>query len=601
MEILGPSAHCLYRSKASIGTLPQVTIRCPGQTKTGGQDDLLITRAFEVPHGQTFLYTSSNSGFSSLNWRGSWSNILHDTFHEDADALLQGEVSSLFATYIECMSFDQIFPEHTSEGRTDKHRPERMLIDPLSYVQEAGSGRVLELASQRLPELATVVHLGCPAISRRNSCQLSRDSFDGFEKACSCFRCGKGVIRGKWCLKTIAKTVVVLIRIILSCTIDEGIHPSITGLANLYSQLSRDNSDNVSLDPGIRLILQVLTGSPRPLEIRFPLPVALVGDGLCVYRIALEDPTLALRSVFRFRVMQGYIAYDGARFTSIEDSRDRSPPEKSILLDDVIEEIPILSIKAIVREDEKHAQLQMVYLIKFLDREKKMCEEWLELGRMFTMFGCVITTVRWSEDCQALDELERPPFAYHAWRNPKYIADKTVVDLAHRAVHDFMNTENTWILYTEESHSPFEVTLIFLDTTEPIRLYLYIANYAGPMNFQLASFSKCLSCMFERGCQAVAKTIYLGCGRDKMPVKGKATILKLAREPIKFEWTTKDEDETIIPSAGKLTDQTQTPCAISTYGLSQATDVLDSGFSEPTGWPPAQPCMGTSSNRRASF
>ena len=111
----------------------------------------------------------------------------------------------------------------------------------------------------------------------------------------------------------------------------------ITDLANLYAWQSYANKSSGSVPEkfyqltmscdfpvlGIDLVFHVLSGvsipgtPPKRESLSTTDHLARVGNGICVYHHAVEDPNLPLETVFRLRFVRGYISYSGFRFKEL--------------------------------------------------------------------------------------------------------------------------------------------------------------------------------------------------------------------------------------------------------------------------------------------
>ena len=281
--VFNASGLSLYRSRSGFGISPQVTIICAGRASTDPRADPLIRRAFIVSSGQAIRPTRTECDADPrpgnfTNWRSSWSSILCDTFHGDADALLDSEAGRQFAVYMECRSLiqkpDMVQEDVTVDERPWKAFPRYRSIDTLLCgCQNIHSQELINFASTQLPELVNL-QMNRPAVTRANVFQLHQDSLDCIGKACLC-RTHRNerdsAPENNYYLNFIAETIIVFLWICLSSAIDEYVLPSITGLRNLYSWLYPKDfkrSDIFSQDPlpvcGLDLVFHVLTGLSIP-------------------------------------------------------------------------------------------------------------------------------------------------------------------------------------------------------------------------------------------------------------------------------------------------------------------------------------------------
>ena len=325
VEILSSSGLSFYRSRLGVGILPQVTIVCTDETITGMRPELVVSRAVVVPRGcaivHTVAYYEPQRG-NFLNWRSPWSSILHDTFHEMADLLLTNETGRHFAIYLRCMFLIQTFnpiQDSSPRGRlydSDVYGSSHSYgnyypVDPLVCIREDTSGKgFVAFACKRLPEMAASSWLHCPEVTEMDDLyRLAESSFEALRGACSCSMPPNGQERAQgtvFCLKGVAETIHVFLLITHALSIDDDVYPSVTGLTNLYSWLVKSDNrcENHTFSPipaerlpvlGENLAFHVLTGLPDLGQMKSTEEfgkLASVGEGLCLYRAALEDPRL---------------------------------------------------------------------------------------------------------------------------------------------------------------------------------------------------------------------------------------------------------------------------------------------------------------------
>ena len=150
--------------------------------------------------------------------------------------------------------------------------------------------------------------------------------------------------------------------------IDEEIAPSVTGLSNLYRWLAssgpRESHPLMRLHcdqpTQIALIFYVLSGltidtDEQDSTSSSPKSLALAGAGVCVYRQALEDPNLPPDSIFRIRVVSGYISHAGTIFKRI---RNLSGQRHDFTFDT---STTYKSVNAVVQETDRDFELAMAY------------------------------------------------------------------------------------------------------------------------------------------------------------------------------------------------------------------------------------------------
>lgn len=505
--IVNPSGLSLHRSRLGTGVLPQVTVFCSDETTTGIKPDLIVSKALIVPRGRAIIHTGAeiNEGprpGNYLNWRSPWSSILHDTFHGKADSLLTNETGRQFALYLECMSVNP--------------------LDPLSLCDENRHGRrFLAFASKQLPEVAVDLWFDLP-VATYHVFELEKPK-EAIRSACSCCLHGhrqQGAQKTCFCLEIVAETIFVYLWSLHASSIDDDVYPSVTGLANLYSWVIHARADR-SFDPyltndlllhDLSFVLHVLTGLPitgRLAERTVEQNLASAGGGLCVYGVGLEDPLLPPGQITKYRVVRGYIAYSGARFSSIRDlaggpSNIQLPYER---LDYLLHDSPPLSIDMIVQESNDETQLELAYLVNYIDACNVSCTLWLHLGTLVRNFVEIMIRSPCAGNCKPLDETDTSIFKRATSLRMTCKLDMEAVGIAERMIHDIRHPNDIWILITSTEgehmkHGMGHSRLLFLFIDDPIRLYLFFQHYFGK-SFSIMPFSKCLSCITRLGCSKV--------------------------------------------------------------------------------------------------
>ena len=573
--IFDTSGRSLYRSRSCVGVLPQIKILIFDETTRDAQVHIRVSKAMVVSSGSPIILSQAKhkgtpqSGI--LNWRSPWSSILHDTFNVQAETLLSDDVGTQFALYLECASLVQI-SAMTRRGLSDANMIrmdayENNPVDPLLHIHPDAHGRgFLKFASVRLPEIAASLWLDRPvAINEQEASRLRASSCIAIGRACTCSihqHRPVGDIQTDFCLEVMAETILVFLWILLASSIDDGIYPSITGLTDLYSWFRQNHWPGYDQwrmrqfpVQGIDLVFHVLTGVPMPYKSelttfeRVPTQLAMADNSLCVYRTALEDPKLPLGLISKFRVVHGYIAYSGARFGSIRSlaSAHSSLGDKlpGARLDYLLNASLPLSIDVIMQESDDEAQLEMAYLIKYIDANKMSCNIWLDLGFLMQRLGRVSNSVQCAGKCKRLYELESFPFADYPWRNSLNAPLKLnmeAVDVAQQTIRHLKDTKNTWILITTKGKSygrhPNHASFLFIG--ESINLYLYLTNCVDN-SWSLVPFIDCLTCMTERGYWA--RIYEVGIPNKRIPSRGDVNLVIPYKEVLSFKWETEGSED----------------------------------------------------------
>ena len=522
VAICDPSGSLLYRSRGVTDKHPQVTIIVPNAAEDAVQEVLIRSKASFIPSGRILLQKDpALRGVNLLNWQGSWSTILHDVFHSNIDDLLAGETGQYFNMYINCVSL--LPPESGAYqgvarfARRSKLSFDNHPVNPLIWTQNDSRGQAfIKFAARRLPEIAAclltatwdgsasfVEDLGLLAIRFIGSvCRCAFHSQNKQEKLEE---------EDLVCLQTMAETIVIFLWILLDSDIDEDVLPSITGLANLYTWQSRANKSSASAtgefyEPimncdfpvlGIDLVFHVLSGlaipgtPPKHESLPTNDYLARVGNGICVYHCAIEDPNLPLETIFRFRVVRGYISFSGFRFKEICGFRGVNV-DSSLKAYDLRGEAPIRSVQTIAQETENETRLEMAYLVHYLNETAQLATYWLHLPFIFRKLQRKSTYLNCAGNCPALYELEsrnRPHqlHQHHTVESWPSGINREEYDRAQEMLNGFKHAGGTWIRVSSAG-------LFTIITGHPILLYALI----NPSTLCLLPFKDCLSCIMRR-------------------------------------------------------------------------------------------------------
>ncbi|KAK0511982.1 hypothetical protein JMJ35_005110 [Cladonia borealis] len=499
VAICDPSSSLLYRSRGVMNRPPQVTIIVPNIAENALQEVLIRSKATVIPSGRILLQRDpALGGVKLLNWHGSWSTILHEVFNGNIDDLLAGETGQHFNTYLNCIS---LLPLHIAAGQrvarhTRKTRPYfgDHPVNPLIWTQNDSKGQAfIKFAARRLPEIAAclltanatwngptgfVEDLGLLAIrSIESVCRCAYHSGNTEEKLEE---------EDPVCLQTMAETIAIFLWILLDSDIDEDVLPSINGLANLFTWQSQANDSSILESTefyerimncdlpvlGIDLVFHVLSGlaipgtPPKHKSLPTNDHLARVGNGICVYHCAVEDPNLPLENMFRVRVVRGYISFSGFRFKEICGVKDVNE-DSSLKSCNLRGEAPIRAVQTIVRETENETQLEMAYLVHYLTETAQLAMHWLHLPFIFQKLQRITTYLDCAGNCP-----------------PRYGIIREEYDRAQEMLSGFKYANNTWIMVN--SHELFTII-----TGQPILLYALINQSSSG----LVSFNDCLSCV----------------------------------------------------------------------------------------------------------
>ena len=410
VAICDSSGSLLYRSRGVPDKPPQVTVIVPNRAENAVQEILVKSKASLIPSGQILIQKDpALRGVNLLNWQGSWATILHEVFYGKIDDLLAGEIGKIFNTYITCVS---LLPPETAAGqgvatfaRRSKLSFDNHPVNPLIWTQKDSRGQAfIKFAARRLPEITECLLATTPWDDSTNFVDdLERDALRSIETFCPCVSHSQNnqmKLRKEdtVCLKVMAETIAIYLWILLDSDIDEDVLPSITGLANLYTWQSRANKSPASASGefytpimncdfpvlGIDLVFHVLSGlaipgtHPKHKSLPSNDYLASVGNGICVYHCAVEDPNLPPETMFRLRVVRGYISYSGVLFKEICGFKNVNV-DSSLEKYDLRGEAPIRSVQTIAQETENETRLEMAYLVHYPDETAQLATHWLHL------------------------------------------------------------------------------------------------------------------------------------------------------------------------------------------------------------------------------
>ena len=550
VAICDPSKSLLYRSRGVMDRPPQVTITVPNTAENAVQEVLIRSKASVIPSGRSLLQRDpALGGVNLLNWQGSWSTILHEVFNGNIDDLLAGETGQHFNTYLNCIS---LLPHDIAAGqRVARHvRRSRPCfgdhpVNPLIWTQNHSKGQAfIKLAARRLPEIAACLFTASATwIGSTSSVEdLGLLAIRSIGSFCRCvFHTGdteeKFEEEDPVCLQTMAETIAIFLWILLDSDIDEDVLPSITGLANLYTWQSRVNKTsalatgefyqtimNCDLPVlGIDLVIHVLSGlaipgtPPKHKSLPTNDHLARVGNGICVYHCAVEDPNLPLENMFRIRVIRGYISFSGFRFKEICGLKGVNE-DSSLKPCNLRGEAPILAVQTIARETENETQLEMAYLVHYLTETAQPAAHWLHLPFIFRKLQRISTYLNCAGNCP-----------------PLYGFNREEYDRIHEILSGFRYASNTWILLS--SHGSFTVI-----SGHFIRLYALINKSSSC----LLPFNDCLNCLMSVG------TLYFDSfGREGLTASDYMTAKFVTLNPF---------SETILSLRGPRSDRDESVC-----------------------------------------
>ena len=519
VAIYDSNGSLLYHSGDAAHNPPQVTIVLPTTAGNTIQEILIKSKASFIPSGQSLLQKDpALRGVNLLNWHGSWSTILHEVFYSNIDDLLSGETGQYFNMYMYCVSL-LARPENAAGQRGARYVQSgepcfrNHPVNPLILIQNDSRGQAfMKFAARRLPEIAA-----CLLTTTWNDSTTSVDgllAIRSIEGVCRCaFHSQSNQKKVEEddlvCLQTMAETIAIYLWILVDSDIDEDVPPSITGLANLYTWQSRANKSSALASRefykpimncdfpvlGIDLVMHVLSGlaipghPPKHESLPTNDNLARVGNGICVYHRAVEDPNLLPETMFRFRVVRGYISFSGFRYNEIcgfrhADNYSRLSPW------DLRSEGPISSVDAIVQETENERRLEMAYLIRYFKTTSQIATHWLHLPYIFRKLQRRVGYLNCAGNCPALYDVGILDYVpQYPWKPSKsLLARKEDYDRTQQMLSGLKHAGDSWILLS----SPGSFTII---TSKPILLYALIDR----STLSLLPFKDCLGCIMHAG------------------------------------------------------------------------------------------------------
>jgi hypothetical protein len=512
------NGNFLYRSRGRADSVPQVTIILPTTTTRLRQEILLKSKAFLLPSGQTLLQKDpALRGVDVLNWQGSWPTILHDVFRGHIDKALSGQTGHYFAMYMTCVSLLPM-PARKDNRHGYGQRPDFVNhpVNPLIWAQRNAVGpQFINFAARRLPELAMCLSDKPVIVSEESLDEQGHLAVSSIEAVCSCpyhMPNGKGLEGDdQVCLRTMLETITIFLWILVNCDIDEDVPPSITGLINLYAWQSHANKSSSSVSRtfynsilgcdfpvlGIDMVFHVLSGvsvsgtPPNHESLPTTDRLARVGNGICVYHYAVEDPNLPPESIFRSRVVQGYISCSGLRYKEL-CGVEGAYVDGDIQLSDICHEPATRSVQAMVQETSDDTRLEMAYLVEYVNKVGIHCTHRLHLPFLFRKLQRKLMYWSCPGNCPSLNDL-------HTWTDHpgKYPnkqmrisrkADEKSVQEARKMFNNLKNAANTWIII----RSPGVYSIVI---DRPFLLYTLVSQSSNCV----MPFKNCLACIMRVG------------------------------------------------------------------------------------------------------
>lgn len=528
----------LYRSRSLDQQPPQITVVYVENMTEWEEQSFVSEKTSLIRSGRTLFVREDDNPLGDphfFNWRSSWSTILHDTFHGAVDELLSGDNGYQFGLYLYCVS---IIQEPDLRYKEDHDTPIRMadlisghLVEPLLWTQESSRGhKFLSFASKRLPELGQCLEHDFSSIPQNKVFRTGLAARNAFESKCEALHISRGPdAKDRVCLTKLAEVIIAFLWITLVSDMDREIAPSVTGLTNLYRRLDDNENPIGRLDGGgaqeMALVFHVLSGlSVDPeertltlLDRRHSKPysryLAMVGAGICVYRRALEDPNLPPDSIFKFRVVPGYVSHAGAIFKRIRNlSGFKDPPMVRFDASSTCQ-----SVDAIVQETDRDSELAMAYQVNFVDGRGQRKYWFLSVGLLLLSLrgrvdafkcggGCLDLPSKNQGNVQRLNMNTKATEAISSRRNtrkfPVVLFDQASTGNAQRFIADLNRLSNMWIYASVKVKG--DHVFPWCDQVEmlidrPLVVYMALMN-SYRVTLRVFRLTSCLSCMTMRGC-----------------------------------------------------------------------------------------------------
>lgn len=583
----------LYRSRSLDQQPPQITVVYVENMTEWEEQSFVSEKTSLIRSGRTLFVREDDNPLGDphfFNWRSSWSTILHDTFHGAVDELLSGDNGYQFGLYLYCVSMIQEPDLRYKEDHDTPHLISGNLVEPLLWTQESSRGhKFLSFASKRLPELGQCLEHDFSSIPQNKVGSAGFAARNIFESECKAHCRNLSQYVGKSvCLRKLAEVIVNFLWITLVSDIEREITPSVTGLSNLYRRLDDNENQIGHRDDGgaqeMALVFHVLSGlsvdseeqtltslEEQPLLPPGRLPskqssryLAKVGAGICVYRQALEDPNLPPDSIFKFRVVPGYISHADAVFKRIRNlSGFRNPLEVRFDASSTFQ-----SVDAIVQETDRDSELAMAYQVNFVDGRGQRKYLFLSVGLLLLSLqgrvdafkcggGCLDLPSKNQGNVQRLNMDTKATEAISSRRNtrkfPVVLFDQAATGNAQRFIVDLNRLSNMWIYASVKVKG--DHVFPWCDQVEmlidrPLVVYMALMN-SYRVTLRVFRLTSCLSCMTMRGCLRASKFL-----REAMQPTGVVRLVAPGGTEEEMSWEILEPDfvqETVTVSSPKET------------------------------------------------
>lgn len=530
IEIICSTGMPLYRSRSDIMVMPQIRfLICNTTASEQPLKDLALSKTCLIESGRTlFNFTLGDSRV--LRWRAPWASILHETFDEAVDQLLNGFIGRKFIMFLHCTSnFPDLEGPYYRRGDFDDQAWQSLRHAAFSRRWEDDRIRgqkffqkFLQLAVQKLPELASCTQ-------GEFSDSLLPDGPDAMEReaiqalveiknACPCKAARDD--ESHVCLSALAHTIQVYSWILLSSTIEEDVQPSVPGLMFLYNcqkdQVCENSvphqfaqQENRELE-GLGLVLKVFAGTPVIDSNLDGSLGAASNDGICVYHNVIENPEESPDSIAKIRIARGYISYGGTLFTGIEHRENQDELDPSFDSSNILQSLSSdMNLETVVEDTDQERILKLGFRVTYSDQNTRHTRcLWLDFSyisheRYQSFPNLRRPLLDCSRNCQALyqTQLMGRTHGFSGTGAAHNIAfDPASADTAQELLHRIRNNFGRWILMVREDQG---VRLFrFYMTDRYLMLHLIMSNvpwhsYKGARgpNIALCPLNRCLTCL----------------------------------------------------------------------------------------------------------
>ena len=214
--------------------------------------------------------------------------------------------------------------------------------------------------------------------------------------------------------------------------------------------------------------------------------LARAGNDICVYHHAVEDPGLPLDTMFRLRVVRGYISYSGFRYKNLCGLNDLYVPDPS-RMGDMQGDAPILSVRTVIQETNVETRLEMAYLFDYLDQDCKRKTRWLHLPFLFRKLQSRTRNNICPSGCDGVYKpVHNWPPANQAYPQRSFKFEDDSVEKARQLLKSLSSPVDAWLLHNQ----PRSINIII---GQPLLLYTLVAQ----SSICLAPFTDCFKCIVE--------------------------------------------------------------------------------------------------------